>query len=336
MLSIRNTFDLTTRLVRSGAAVPMAALLIAGAAVTAHAQPFPSKPIKIIVPSGPGVGPDIVSRLFGPKLAEGLAQSVVIENRPGGATTIAAAAVANSPPDGYTLYLTITATLSVLPHMSNNLGFDPSGAFAPVVMVSTMPFVLFVNAGVPATNVRELVDLAKAKPGRLNFAGASGTLPHVAGFMFMAATGTDLTFVPYKSVAAAMPDLLAGSVHVIIEAYGSFRSHLQSGKVRALVTANSVRYTQLPEVPSAIEAGIPSFEVNSYFGLLAPRRTPPEVIQRLNAEMQKVLGAKDIREALQRVGMEAAGGTPERFAEYIANDARLWGPAVKASGAKLD
>jgi tripartite-type tricarboxylate transporter receptor subunit TctC len=244
--------------------------------------------------------------------------------------------VANAPPDGYTLYLTITATLSVLPHISNNLGFDPAGAFAPVVMVSTMPFVLFVNANVPASNVRELVELAKTKPGQLNFAGASGTLPHVAGFMFMAATGTDLTFVPYKSVAAAIPDLLAGSVHVIIEAYGSFRPHLQTGKVRALVTANSARYAQLPDVPSAIEAGIPRFEVNSYFGLLAPKRTPPEVIQRLNAEMQKVLGAKELREMLQRVGMEPAGGAPERFAEYIANDARLWGPAVKASGAKLD
>jgi tripartite-type tricarboxylate transporter receptor subunit TctC len=334
MPAARNVLDRLWRFAQSSLSIAVVA--IASMPASTLAQPFPSKPIRIIVPSGPGVGPDIVSRTFGPKLAEGLGQSVVIENRPGGATTIAASAVANSPPDGYTLYLTITATLSVLPHMSNNLGFDPAGAFAPVVMVSTMPFVLFVNANVPATNVRELVELAKAKPGQLNFAGASGTLPHVAGFMFMAATGTDLTFIPYKSVAAAIPDMLSGSVQVIIEAFASFRPHLQSGKVRALVTANSARYSQLPDVPSANEAGIPSFQVNSYFGLLAPKRTPPEVIQRLNAEMQKVLAAKEIREMLQRVGMEPAGGTPERFAEYIGTDARLWGPAVKASGAKLE
>ncbi len=179
----------------------------------AAAQAFPSKPIRIIVPSGPGVGPDIVSRTIAPKLAEALGQSVVIENRPGGASTIAASAVANAPPDGYMLFLTINSTLSVLPHMSAHLGFDPTNAFAPVV---------------------------------------------------------------------------------------------------------------------------PRFEVNSYFGLLAPKRTPPEVINRLNAETQKVLAGKDLREVLQRLGVEPAGGTPEQFADYIAKDARHWGPAVKASGAKLE
>lgn len=310
--------------------------LACSAAHLALAQPFPSKPIKVIVPSGPGVGPDIVSRTIAPRLAEGLGQPVVIENRPGGASTIAASAVANAAPDGYTLFLTITSTLSVLPHMSANLGFDPTGSFAPVVMLSTMPFVLFVNAGVPANTVQELIALAKAKPGHLNFGGASGTLPHMAGYLFMSAAGVDLTFVPYKSVAAAIPDVVSGTIQIVIEAFASFRPHLQSGKVRALATARSTRYSQLPDVPSAIEAGVPRFEVNSYFGLLAPRRTPTEVINRLNAETQKVLALQEMRETLQRLGMEPAGGTPEQFAEYIANDARHWGPAVKASGAKLE
>ncbi len=315
------------------------AVLMVLAIVMPHlalAQTFPSKPIKIIVPSGPGVGPDIVSRTIAPTLAEALGQPVVIENRPGGATTIAASSVANAAPDGYTLFLTITSTLSVLPHMSANLGFDPTGAFAPVVLLSTMPFVLFANAGVPAATVQELVQLAKAKPGQLNFGGASGTLPHMAGYLFMSATGVDLTFVPYKSVAAAIPDLLSGSVHIVIEAFASFRPHLQSGKVRALVTASSTRYSQLPDVPSAVEAGIPRFDVNSYFGLLAPKRTPADVVNRLNAESNKVLATKELREMLQRLGMEPAGGTPAQFAEFITNDARLWGPAVKASGAKLE
>ena len=312
-------------------------VLLGSIASSADAQVYPSKPIRLIVPAGAGAAPDIVARLIGPKLAEALGQPIIIDNRPGAGTIIAATAAANAAPDGYSLFLTITSTLSVLPHMGANLGFDPVESFAPISRLTLTPFVLFTHAGVPATSVRELIELAKSKPGQLNFGGSSGTLPHLSGYSFMAAAGgVQMTFVPYKSVGNAIPDLASGTIQVIIETFAALRPHLQSGKVRALVTASRTRHPQLPDVPSALEAGLADFEVLAYFGLLAPKKTPIEIVDQLNVATRKILATTELREALDRLGLQAAGTTPAEFAEFIATDARRWGPPVKASGAKLE
>lgn len=304
----------------------------------AGAQPFPSRPIRIVVPAVPGSTPDIVARLIAPELSKVLGQAVVIDDRPGAGSIIAVRAVATAPADGYTLYLTVTSTSSILPFVAGgNLGFDPAKWFAPISRVATAPLVLWVNNDVPAKSVRELIELAKARPKQLHFGAGVTSVPHLAGFAFMAAAGgIELTFVPYKNVGSALPDVAAGVIQVVVESYAALLPYMQAGKVRPLVIASNARIPQLPGVPSAVEAGVPEFEVISYFGLLAPKGTPANVISALNAATRKVLDDKEVRERLIRLGLEPSGTTPDEFAAFIANEQRRWEPVVKASGVKLE
>lgn len=304
--------------------------------VPASAQ-YPTKPIKLIVAFPPGGPTDIVGRLMAQKLSEALGQLVIVENRPGAAGTIGAEAAAKAPGDGYTLLLGTTGTLASAPSLYPNLGYDPVKSFAPISLVISAPFLVVVHPSVPADSLRELIDLAKAKPGQLNFgSGGNGHPLHIAGEMFKMTANVDLVHVPYRGTAPALIDLLTGRIQVMFEQLAAFRPHLQSGKLRALAVASPRRLTQLPMVPTTAEAGLPGYEVSVWFGLVAPKGTPNDVVERLNSEVQKALTITEVREALSNQGFEPSGSSPEEFSTLIGAESARWSRAVGASGAKLD
>lgn len=313
-------------------------LLFAGLwEAAAFAQAYPAKPIKLMVPYPPGGGADLATRVVAQKLSEGLGQQVIVESRGGAGGTITVEAAAKSPSDGYTLLLGTLSTLCIAPSLYRNLGYDPVQSFAPISLVGTSPSVLVINSSVPATTLRELIDLAKSRPGRLNFgSNGNGTLPHLAGELFKSLTGVEIVHVPYKGAAAVRTDLLAGQIQMTFVVSYGLEQLVRAGKLRVLAVASSRRLPQLPEVPTAAEAGLPGFETSTWWGLVAPQGTPPNVIQRLNAEMLRVLAAKDVRDTLSQQGFDAGGTSPEQFAQFIAAEIEKWSPIVKASGIRLD
>jgi tripartite-type tricarboxylate transporter receptor subunit TctC len=307
------------------------------AGVSAPAQPYPAKPVRLIVPFPPGGPTDAVGRILAQQLTLALGQQVIVENRPGAGGTIGAAAAARSPGDGYTLFFATTSTFSIAPSLYANPGFDPAKSFAPISQLVTAPFLVVVHPSVPVRSLQDLIRLAKAKPGELNFgSGSSGTPPHIAGEMFKSAAGVDLVHVPYKGIAAALIDLLTGRVHVMFEQLLTVQPHVQSGKLRPLAVASPRRHPQLPELPTSAEAGLPGYEVSAWFGLAAPAGTAREIVMRLNAEVLKALQAREVRAGLAHQGLDPAGSSPEEFAAFIASESVKWSRAVKASGAKVD
>lgn len=313
-------------------------LLFAGLwEAAAFAQAYPAKPIKLIVPFPAGGPADLMTRVVAQKLSEGLGQQVIVESRGGAGGTIAVEAAAKSPSDGYTLLLGTLSTFCIAPSLYRNLGYDPVKSFAPISLVGTSPSVIVINSSVPATTLRELIDLAKSRPGRLNFgSNGNGTIPHLAGTLFKSLTGVEIVHVPYKGVAPVTSDLLAGQIQMaFIVSYG-LEQHVRAGKLRVLAVASSRRLPQLPEVPTAAEAGLPGFATNTWFGLVAPQGTSPNVIQRLNAEVLRVLAAQDVRDTLSNQGFDSGGTSPEQFAQFIASQIEKWSSIVKASGIRLD
>ena len=305
--------------------------------VDAAAQGYPAKPIRIIVPFTPGGPTEAVARIMAQQLTPALGQQVVVENRPGAGGTIGATAAAKSPADGHTLFFATTSTFSIAPTLYSNPGFDPARSFTPVSQLVTAPFLIVVHPAVPARSLQELIKLARARPGELNFgSGGSGTPLHIAGEMFKTAAGVNLVHVPYKGVAAAVVDLLTGRLQVIIEQLYPVQQHIQSGKLRPLAVASLKRHPQLPEVPTSAEAGLPGYEVTAWFGLAVPAGTPSEIIRRLNAEVLKALQLKEVRDGFFNQGLQAAGSSPEEFAAFIARESARWSRAVKESGAKVD
>lgn len=304
---------------------------------TASAQAYPAKPIRIIVPLAAGGPPDFVARTMAQHLTTGLGQQVIVENRPGAGGTIATAAAAKSPGDGYTLLLASTTTLSISPSLYANPGYDPGTSFAPISLVATAPFLVVVHPSLPARSLKELIALAKAKPGELNFGSAgNGTPLHIGGEMLKTAAGVQMVHVPYKGAAAAVIDLLSGRVQVMVEQLFPIAQHIQNGKIRPLAVASAKRHPQLPDLPTAAEAGLPGYEVIAWMGLVAPRGTPPEVVKRLNVELVKALQAKEVRDGLFNQGLQSSGNSPEEFAAFIASESARWSRAVKSSGAKVD
>lgn len=307
-------------------------LLLAGNAV---AQPYPSKPIKLIVPFPPGGNTDIVGRLMAQKLTDGLGQQVFVENRGGAGGTIGAEAAAKSSPDGYTIFFSTTGTLAAAPAMQPNLRYDPIQGFAPISTLANAPVVIIIPSSTPANSLRELIDLMKAKPGALKYGSAgTGHFVHIAGEMFKAAAGVDLLHVPYKGVAPALVDLLGGRIDVMFDAFAQYDPHLQSGKLRALAVAHTKRLGRLPAVPTAAEAGLPGYTAASWFGLAAPAGTPAEAVNRLNAEVQKALANAEVLETMAKLGLEVAGGSSQQYAAMIRDDLAKWREVVKAAGIK--
>jgi tripartite-type tricarboxylate transporter receptor subunit TctC len=320
--------------------VTLAIVVVAASASSAGltaAQSYPSKPVRIIGSSAAGGPPDFVARAIGQQLTTALGQQVLVDNRPGAGGTIGAAVVAKSPADGYTLLLASTSNLSISPGLYANPGYDPVTSFAPISLVATAPFLVMVHPSLPAKSLKELIALAKAKPGELNYGSAgSGSPLHIGAEMLKTAAGVQLVHVPYKGPAAAVIDLLSGRIQVMVEQLYPVAQHIQSGKIRPLAVAAAKRHPQLPELPTAAEAGLPGYEVIAWMGLVAPRGTPPEVVRRLNAELVKALQTKDVRDGLFNQGLQPAGNSPEEFATFITSEATRWSRAVKTSGARID
>ena len=303
----------------------------------AQAQPYPAKLIRIIVPLPVGNPPDFVARIIAQHLTTAFGQQVIVDNRPGAGGTIGAAAAAKSPADGYTLLLASTSTLSISPSLYSNPGYDPITSFAPVSIVATAPFLVVVHPSIPARTMKELIALAKSRPGQLNFGSAgSGTPPHIAGEMLNTVAGVKMVHVPYKGIVPAVSDLLSGRIELMIEQLQPMAQYIQAGRIRPLAVASLKRHPQLPDLSTTAEAGFPGYEVIAWNGFVAPSGTPADVLKRLNVEVVKALQAKEVRDGLFNQGLIPASSSPEEFATFIAREYARWSRAVKASGARVD
>ena len=302
-----------------------------------HGQSYPSKPLRLIVPFSAGGSSDVLARGVAKQLGEQMGEPVVVENRAGAGGMIALEFVAKSPADGYTLLFGTIGTNGIGPALYKNLSFDPVKDLAPVSSLHTLPNVLLVNAGVPAKTVAELIALAKAQPGKLTFASAgSGSASHLSGVLLKSATGIDILHVPYKGGGTAMPDVLSGQVSMMIETATGALSAIRSGKVRALAVTTAQRWSQLADVPTMIEAGVPGFEITSWTGLFVPAATPAPIAGRLNGELVKAARDPGYVKTMTALGVEAISSTPQEFAAFIESEVAKWGRAIKESGARVE
>jgi tripartite-type tricarboxylate transporter receptor subunit TctC len=309
---------------------------LAALPILARAQAYPSKPVTLVVPYAPGGTTDIVARLIGQALSASTGKTFLVENKGGGSTTIATGYVAKAQADGYTL-LANEMTQTIVPALFPKLPFDPIKDIAPITVFAEAPYVLVVNSNVPAKNLRELVQLAKAQPGKLNFAsGGAGSGPHIAGELLKSVAGIEMTHVPYKGSGPAVSDLLGGQVEVLITAAPTVSAQMGSGRMRPLAVAHGKRLSSLPEVPTAAEAGFPGFRIANWFGLAAPKATPPDVIAYLHAEVQKILKRADVREKLVAAGAEPVSMTPAEAARHIDAEVRRWGELIHKAQIKVD
>jgi tripartite-type tricarboxylate transporter receptor subunit TctC len=315
---------------RAVAAAALAVLLPA-----AVAQPFPARPVRFIVPFVPGGGTDTFARIVGSRLGEIWGQQMIVDNRPGAQGNIGTILGAKAAPDGYSLTLAFVGTLAINPHIYQPPGFDALKDFTAVTRGTVEPWVITVNASSPATDVKELVAIAKRNPGKLSFgSGSSGS--QLAGELFKLAAGLDIVHVPYKGTAPAVADVLAGNVHIATSVPTSVMSHVQSGRLRALLVTGSRRSEMLPGVPSAVEAGLSELDVLSWYGVVMPSATPRELVRKLNADFVQALNSKQVRERLAAAGQTAAPSTPAEFQQEIRKDYELWGKVVKSVNLKAE
>ncbi|OGA96535.1 MAG: hypothetical protein A3G27_17110 [Betaproteobacteria bacterium RIFCSPLOWO2_12_FULL_66_14] len=302
----------------------------------ASAQAYPQKPVKLVIPSAAGAAPDIIGRIVAQRLSENLGQSMIVENRPGAGGIIGTDAAAKAAPDGYTLLLGTAAFLSVSPALYKKVTYDPVNSFAPISMIGTNMYVMVVNPSVPARTVEELIALAKSKPGALNYGSSTiGTPSHLVMEMFKTAAGVNIVGVHYIGSAQALTSLLAGDVQVAIDTFASSLTQIRAGKVRPLVVTGSKRAKELPDVRSAPELKLQGFQADGWFGLLAPKGTPNDIVRRLHAGMVNALSSRELIEALDRQGVDAAHSTPEEFLARLKTDGVRWAAVVKTSGAKV-
>ncbi|MFA7668446.1 MAG: tripartite tricarboxylate transporter substrate binding protein [Burkholderiaceae bacterium] len=297
---------------------------------------YPEKPIRMIVGFSAGGTTDVVARVVGKEVGEALGQPVVVENRPGAGSNIAAEAVARADPDGYTL-LMVAVTSAINHTLYKNLKFDLVEDFEPIALAVRVPNVLVVHPEVKANSVQELVDLLKANPGTLNFASSgSGTSIHMAGELFKLRAGVDVAHIPYKGSANAVTDLLGGQVQYMFDNMPSAWPHVESGKLRALAVTTADRSKTAPDLPTMQESGFADFDVSSWFGVIAPKGTPAEVVQTLNKAIRDALAKEDVRERLEGLGAVPADTSPQEFAQFIKTQVDTWAPVVEASGARVD
>lgn len=300
------------------------------AAASVCAQVYPSKPIRMMVPFPAGGGSDTMGRAIGQKLAERLGQSVVIENRPGAGGSIGADVVAKAAPDGYTILLGSTSELVQYPNVNPKIPYDPLRDFAPITLVGTVPLVLVVHPSLPANSVKELVALAKGRPGEINFGSAgNGSTTHLAVELFILMTGARMTHVPYKGSPQAVTDLVAGNVQLGIPTMPAALAFINAGRVRALGVSSGKRTPVLPDVPTLREAGVRDYETDLWTGILAPAGTPAAVLSRLHAEIVHAVGLPEVKETLGRQGAVPASGTPQEFSAYMRAELAKWARVVK-------
>jgi len=310
-------------------------LVLFCAATAAWAQTYPAKPIRIVVGFPPGGGNDIIARLVGAKMQEAWGQPVVIDNKPGANSIIAAEFVAKSAPDGYTLLVNATGGMSVNPVLYTKLPYDSLKDFVPISMVGSFPLVLVVHPSVPANSVQELVAYAKANPGKLNYSSGS-TAFQVASEMFKQMTGADLRHIPYKGSAASITAVMAGDVQMTIVDTPPLVPQIRAGRVKALAVTSAKRASAMSELPTIAESGVPGYEMLLWIGVFAPAGTPREVTGKLNAEVVRIVRLSDIREKLEAMGVEPLGNTQEQMAEWIRREIARYGPVVKAANIKAE
>ena len=305
-------------------------------ALAAQAQPFPNRPIKIIVPFGPGGFTDVAARILQKELAPAIGQPIIIENRPGAGSTIGTDAVAKAAPDGYTLVMISTAHV-ISPHLYKQMPYDPLKDFTPVMKLAEGPYVLVVHPSLPAKSVGELIALAKAKPGSIDYASSgNGSAQHLVGALFTTMAGVNLNHVPYKGSNQAMNDVIGGQVKVSFVGVPNALPNLNSGKLKALGVSTGKRYAELPDVPTIAEAGVPGYDATIWLGLLAPPNTPREIVARINADITRILSTAEARKLMASAGVDVATSTPEDFARLMAAEMERWGKVVRETGATVN
>ena len=314
----------------------LAALVLACNASTGLAQTYPSKPIRLVVGFTPGGGVDINARLLAPKLAEDFGQQVIVENRPGAGTNIANELVARAAPDGYTLLIN-TAAVAINMSLYKKVGYDALRDFAPLSLFSMSPNILVVHVSVPAKNVKELIALARSRPGELNFSSAgAGTTQHLAGELFNLRAGTKMVHVPYRGSAPSLTALISGEVELTYANIPAISAHVKAGRLRPLANLGPKRSDQLPAVPTMSEAGIKGVEVVVWYGVLAPVATPRDIVAKLADAIARAARAPDTSQRLQDLGAEPVGNTPEEFGKLLREEVARWAEVVKVSGARAD
>jgi tripartite-type tricarboxylate transporter receptor subunit TctC len=322
------------KLVRLIGAFLLASVFLAASA-GANAQGYPTKPIRLIVPDATGGSPDQLGRLLAQKLSEGLGQQVIVDNRAGAAGVLAADMAAKSPADGYTLLMTTTSIYAILPNLKKNLPYDPVKDFLPISRIATASNVMVVNVSLPAKSVAELVQLAKDKPGSLNYASAGvGSPAHLAGEMLNLLAGIKLTHIPYKGAGPALLDVIAGNAQVIITSPIAAGAHMSGGRVRALATTGAERNPGLPDLPTIADA-VPGYEISQSWGIAVPTGTPPEIVKRLSDEIAKAMSLPDVKERVLKTGAVPIGDTPAAFEAFMANERQRLGEVITKTGIVL-
>lgn len=317
-------------------ALAMAACIVLPSAALAQAK-FPNRPITLVVPSSPGGSTDFTARLIAEPLSRALGQPVVVDNRAGASGNIGNTLVARAKPDGYTLLVAYSGYQVGNPHLFKKAGWDPIKDFAPVAMLTRAPQVLAASMNVPANSLGELIAYAKANPGKLNYASSgNGSIQHIAGELFKQLTGTFITHIPYRGAGPAVQDLLGGQVDLFFTTPASVVSHIKAGKLKGLAVSSADRLTALPQVPTANEAGLKGFALDSWFALYAPAGTPPEIIAQLNAEIAKILANPDAKKKAEDAGTAVETMTPAQLGEYTRKELDAWGKVIKNANITAD
>jgi tripartite-type tricarboxylate transporter receptor subunit TctC len=301
------------------------------------AQAYPTKSVRVIVPQAPGGGNDTIARLVAQRLSQTLKQQVVVDNRAGAGGMIAAETVAKAPPDGYTLLLGNVATMTIIPNVQKKVPYDPFKDFEPVSLIASAPLLVVVHPSLPITTVKQLIALAKAKPGQLNYASNGvGSSTHLATELFKVMTRTDMTHVPYKGLSPAITDLLSGQVQVMFSSAVAMLPHVKSGRMRALAMTGASRSKAIPDIPTVAEAGVRDYEAGSWYGILAPAGTDRAIVELLAREIGAATGSQEIQDRLNSEAVIPIGSTPAQFAAHIKKEHARVAQVVKSSGAKFD
>ncbi len=315
----------------------LVSVFLLGRAISVCAQEYPRKPVRLIVPFAAGGGNDTVARAIAQQLSAGFGQQVYVDNRAGAGGVIGAELAAKAPADGYTLFLGGVGSHAVNPNLHARLPYDPIKDFAPITLIASAPSVLVVHLSVPADTIREFVALARARPGKLNYASnGNGSSAHLAAVMYESMAGVDMVHVPYKGLAPALADLLSGEVQLMFSSMVAIVPHIKAGKLRALAVTGKKRSPLLPEVPTIAESGLPGYEAGSWYGILAPAGTPRDIVLKLNAEIVKVLKRPEVRERLANEGAEPIGGTPEEFAAHVKAELARMGKVIRDGRIRMD
>ena len=317
--------------------VATAAAMLLAAAIDVSAQPYPNRPVRMIVPFPPGGSTDIVARVIAQKLSERLGQQVVVDNRGGAGGIIGMDLVAKAAPDGYTVLMDTSITHTVGVSLYSKLPYNVLTDFAPVSMAASVPLLMAIHPSVPAKSVKELIAHAKANPGKLNYSSpGNGTSGHLAAEMFKSIAGVDIVHVPYKGGGPAVTDLIAGQVQLIIISAVAVLPHVKSGKLRALAITSTARAPNLPDIPTVAESGVAGYDVVLWYGMFVPRNTPRAIVMRLNQEVVALVQTAEFRERLASEGGRAVGNTPEEFDKIVRQDVAKWAQVVKQAGIKVD